>query len=145
MLLVIANLVGCGRAKYEDVSHQARYSALINKQYRTRVALPVLGITDDRNYRQVIDYYLLTGTPSISGPEVVTRVALSPGSLVQPLQVMICTNCVGSVIRIVVKINSGEDYADKPVFVPDIGDLITTSADGRSITLNPLIFEPNAN
>ena len=141
LLLAVAVLMGCGPAKYEDVSHLPQYSNLIGAEYRTRVALQVLGITDDPDYRPVIEYYLLTGTPSISGPEVVTRQVLAAGSLVQPITAMKCVNCAYSGMRIAVRINSGNDYPDESVFVESMGNMISSSAGGAT-TLNPNVFEP---
>jgi hypothetical protein len=138
-------LAACIQAKYEDVSHLARYSPLVDTEYRTRLALQILGITSDRNYEPVIDYYLLTGTPSIGGPEVVTRAALPPGMGVTPIGVMKCTNCLFSSIRVVVQIHSGAEHADKPVFLQNVGDrALFTSSDGEPTTLNPLVFEASS-
>lgn len=140
-LLAIAIGAGCIQAKYEDVSDLPAYGDLIAKQFKTQVALQVLGITGDRNYRPVVDYYLLVGTPGIAGPEVVERSPLPAGSLVEVVEVSRCTNCAYLAIRIGVRIIRKDAYDEKAVFIDDRGDLVETGADGRSTTLNPDRFK----
>ena len=143
VLLFLATTItlGCGPAKYEDVSDLADYTALMENEYRTRRDLQVLGITTDRNYEPVTAYYLIMGTPSIAGPEVVERRHLPAGSLVDVVKVTRCTNCALSAVRIEVGISPGEEFAGKPVFVDDRGNLVDTGADGGSTVLNPNLFE----
>lgn len=141
VLLSIAVTAGCGPAQYEDVSNLPTYSALVGNKYRTLRHLQVLGITTDRDYEPVVDYYLIMGTPSIAGPEVAERRALPAGSLVEVVNAMLCTNCVLPALRLEARIGSGEGFGGKPVFVDDRGDLVGESADGRSIVLNSDVFE----
>lgn len=138
-------LAACSRAIYEDVSHEAMYSHLIGKEFRTRQKLLVYGITDDQNYRPPVDYYLIMGPPGIGGPEVLQRNVLDVGAIVKVVRVEHCTNCFGQHNdRFEVAVRADFLHTGKPVFVKGIGEELEADRSG-GIILSGRFFEPVSN
>lgn len=64
-------MAGCTfQVKHSDVSHEAGYTQIIGKTYRTKQKLLLFGIKIDRNGNRT-DNHFLTTTPGVGGPEVV--------------------------------------------------------------------------
>ena len=140
-MLLIGVLLGCDSAKYEDVRALPRYAALMDGEFRTRRALQLIGISTDRNYKPVVEYRLLVGTPGIAGPEVVERLPLLAGSRVKVVEITRCTNCLVAPVRIQIRIGPGDTVGDTPLFLDDRGNLLMGGGDYEPLTLNPDLFE----
>lgn len=141
VVFLLASL-GCFSAKYEDFSHEARYAGLVGETYRTAVELVVHGVTADKNYNPVVDYYVVTEKPGFGGPEVVSQKRLPPGSLIRINGFLRCTKCLGSSERIRISIETGEEYSGATVLLKDVGNMTMVEADGTSVAMNPMLFEP---
>ena len=101
VLLALVSVTGCMQAaEYEDVSEAKGFDRLVGKRFQTRQELEILGITNDRTYRPRIDYYVITGRPSIGGREVLERNILGTGTVVEVTRILRCANCLGETYRI---------------------------------------------
>lgn len=109
--------LGC-KSQYEDISHYKEYANIIGKTYRILEPLKIYGITRDRNYRKVIDFYDVTEFPGISGPEVVTEDILKNGTLIQIEKVKRCSNCwFYKFVDLEIKVLSGDFKASAPILI----------------------------
>jgi len=143
-LLTVVMLSGCTMpaANYEDVSKEAPYKRLIGKRFRTLTHLQIRGITDAEAFRPPIDYYFITGTPSIGGPEVLERSSLVAGSVLEVTRILRCTNCpLDDDLHVQVTISSDQLHEGTPVYVVDVGNLLDKDVD-KNVTLNSEFFEP---
>jgi hypothetical protein len=77
LLLALPFLVaGCGMKEYADASVLPENARLIGKEFRTPTDAVIHGVTLDRNYKKVVDIYVITDKPGFDGPEVVSRSVL---------------------------------------------------------------------
>lgn len=82
-------------AKFEDASDEAAYRPYIGAIYVSQVPMHLSGVNAPPGYGKTIDYYRLNpATPSWSGPELITRETLPPGTLIEVEAVERCTNCI---------------------------------------------------
>lgn len=82
-------------AKFQEVSHEQAFSAYVGAQYTLKVPMHLSGVNLPPGYRKVIDLYSIHPTsPTWSGPELVTRDTLTPGTILIVESVHRCTNCI---------------------------------------------------
>lgn len=110
-------LFGCDFIEYDDISSEEQSAPFINTKYKSQKELLVYGITLDRNYKQVIDYYTIMEPPGIGGPEVVSKDILPKDTVVKILRVERCNNCFPFPAhkRLVVKILSSSKFSSSLV------------------------------
>ena len=74
-------MIGCYQIEYDDVS--AEFPNLIGSRYRTIDQLNMHGVTNDRNYEQIIDVYYLAKPSGFGGREVFTNDPLPMGTVLR--------------------------------------------------------------
>jgi hypothetical protein len=96
-LLLAGLALSCGcntRARFEEVSSAPAYSRYIGEEYVLKVPMHISGVNLPPGYRKIIDIYVVNPTsPSWTGPELVTRETLPPGTVITVESVHRCTNC----------------------------------------------------
>lgn len=87
--------LGCTTAAtYADVSAQLAYRELTGARYELRVPMHLSGVNAPPGYEKTIDFYTVSpASPGWSGPELVSRCTLPPGTWVAVRGVRRCTNC----------------------------------------------------
>lgn len=111
-------MIGC-RAKYEDMSHDVKYSHLIGHKYVLTKKLLIYGITLDANYKKQIDIYTIHRPPGIGGPEVLTGNYLLPGTKMEIKKVVKCINCLPPSVKFEIEILFEETFQDHPILLSE--------------------------
>ena len=137
LLLALAfALFGC-QQQFDDISSDKNYTHLINETYQSLQVLRLHGVTQDRNYAKLIDYYAVTALPGMSGPEIVSVRALDAGSVFEIEQILRCNNCLlTSPVVISINILSENLPPEVPI---KLYRLRVEGADGR-VELDPDYF-----
>lgn len=96
LLVMLASTLGCNtRAKFQEVSQERAYSGFIGAEYVLNVPMHLSGVNLPPGYRKVIDVYRLNPVSRTwTGPELVTRETLPPGTLLVVESIHRCTNCI---------------------------------------------------
>ena len=92
LFLLLFILAGC-KAEYEDVSNKAKFSNLINTEYRTLEALSINAVNLGDNQRKEIDVYIVTKKPGMGGRYVIKNFDLKSGSEIRIEKILRCKNC----------------------------------------------------
>jgi hypothetical protein len=94
-VVTFAILSGCNtRAKFEDVSNKGDYRSYIGVEYVLKVPTHLSGVNLPPGHRKVIDVYVVNPASStFTGPELVSRDTLPPGTLIIVDSVHRCKNC----------------------------------------------------
>lgn len=122
-LLLIAGVLGvCGcetAQKFEDVSSAPAYRAYVGARYELTVAMHLSGVNAPPGYEKTVDYYVVgPASPSWSGPELITRDTLPPGTVLEVDAVRRCTNCLfGQVVEANVRIHDYRTQFHRPVHI----------------------------
>ena len=92
IISLVVLICGC-RQKFVSISEVSPYNSLVGTTFQSLVPMRLHGITSDKDYKQQVDYYVLTASTGISGPEVVTNRDLPAETRITILDVQRCTNC----------------------------------------------------
>lgn len=97
-MLALAVLLceGCsGPVAFQDVSTDPGYHPYVGAAYELKVPMHLSGVNAPPGYAKRVDYYTVNpASPSWSGPELITRETLPPGTTVSVASVRRCTNCI---------------------------------------------------
>lgn len=138
--IFIVFLVSCCTPSYRDVSGSAEYVHLIGREFRSLDQLMIYGVSYDKRYETIAEF-VIAEKPGFGGPEVLTRDVLPIHSLIQVNQIMACTNCLYSGMRIVVEVKSDDTYDGEIVSLEDRGNILVPRSDGTAARMNPRLFE----
>jgi hypothetical protein len=132
LALLVVVIAGCNQ-KFEDISLSPEFSSILGTKYVVKKALMIHGVTADIGQENV-QYFAITRTPGMGGPEVVSSEPLVVGSVVLVTKVERCSNCLfGSPIHVVVELIADTLSPQVPVRIyqlqsrKDNGDLSLTS------------------
>lgn len=139
-VFMAALVAGCPQAKYQDASDAEQYSDLAGSRYQTNAELVLHGVSYDRGPKKTIDEYVITEKPGFGGPEVITRATLKKGTTLQIKRVLVCTNCLTSMVKFDVEVDPPLTSTSVPVSLEGgVSDNLTRAQDGR-VTLPPDLF-----
>ncbi|WP_027950616.1 hypothetical protein [Haliea salexigens] len=132
LALLVVVIAGCNQ-KFEDISSSPEFRSMIGTKYVVKKALLIHGVTPDIGQEHV-QYFAITRTPGMGGPEVLSSEPLVVGSVVLVTKVERCSNCLfGSPIHIVVELIAGTLSPQVPVRIYQLrsikenGDVFLTS------------------
>lgn len=95
LIVCVACIFICGgcQQQFDDISasHEARL--IVGREFLSSQPLVALGVTTDQNYRGGVTYYSIKKLPGASGPEILDRFVLPPGTRIKIIKVLRCTNC----------------------------------------------------
>ena len=116
---LVLGMMGCNSKDFRDVSAEASLSHFIGTIYKTKKELIICGIAKDIGYPKIVDYYTVMEPPGIGGPEVLSRQALPPDTLMKTIRVERCNNCPPFFLeqRWVVDVLSSKTFKDHPVVI----------------------------
>ncbi len=123
-LFLIAGLsIFCGcqtQQKYEDVSTTEAYRAYVGARYELKGTMHLSGVNAPPGYEQTVDYYVVNpASPSWSGPELITRDLLPPGTVIQVESVHRCTNCLfEKLIKAQIRLPNYRTQLSLPIHIP---------------------------
>lgn len=138
ILILTMTILSCSSTmEFNDISSTKPYKDLIGKNFKSIKELKLNGVTDDRNYKQTIDRYVLTGPRGMGGPEIIFSTSLKPGITIEVKKALECSNCwFGSPIKLIVSSNLPDL---NEVVLIDLYRLRVEDQDGK-ITLDPDYF-----
>lgn len=116
----LSMVCGCSTPqKFEDVSSRPGYHAFIGAKYELQVAMHLSGVNAPPGYEKTVDYYVIDPTsPSWSGPELITRETLPPGTEITVESVRRCTNCpFEDVVSAEVRISDYRPHFSRPIHI----------------------------
>lgn len=95
ILAIVAVFSGCNtRARFEDVSKQRAYGSYVGEEYVLKVPMHLSGVNLPPGYHKIIDVYVVNPVShTFTGPELITRDTLPPGTMIVVDSVHRCTNC----------------------------------------------------
>jgi len=143
-VLMSAWLTNCHAAQYEDASNTGVYGGLVGNEYQTLNELFIHGVTYDKNYKnykKVIDEYVVTNKPGCGGPEVVERKTLKSGSIIKIKKAMRCATCAYSSVKYVTDIKLPQTGSSIPISLTGIGGEKIAIDKGGQLSLNPELFK----
>ncbi len=135
LFLLLFILAGC-KAGYEDVSNEAKYSNLINAEYRTLEALSINGVNLGDNQRKEIDVYTVTKKPGLGGRYVIKNFDLKSGSEIRIKKILRCKNCFPSKIIFSIDILSESLTPNRPI---QLVNLSVKNSEGE-LVMDSVIF-----
>ena len=94
LTIILTLLLGCWFSRFEDVSDDPRYSSYIGRTYQSVAESLLIAVTMERDYAPILDHYVIAPLPGFTGPEVLSRAPLPPGTLLRVARVERCTNCL---------------------------------------------------
>ena len=116
----LCTVCGCNTPqKFEDVSSRPAYRAYIGAKYELQVAMHISGVNAPPGYEKTVDYYVINPTtPSWSGPELISRDTLAPGTEIMVDSVRRCTNCpFEEVVSAEVRISGDRGQFSRPIHI----------------------------
>lgn len=110
ILLLGGFLVACKKIELEDVSHDPKYKALIDKCFRIKEDVWVTAVTLDKNYKKQVNKISLVPGVGFTGPEVVWREHFGKNEIIQVTRVLTPKSSLLSGARYIVKFKSTDRY-----------------------------------
>jgi hypothetical protein len=112
-------MVGCKLKEFSDISNEPRVSKLIGIKCISKKELFIYGISNDPDYKKVVDDYTVMEPPGIGGSEVVSKDVLPIGTSFKIVRVERCNNCFPFKAneRLVIELLSNSKFKDRPVTI----------------------------
>jgi len=111
---------GC-TLKYENVSEHPGYLSLLNTRFSLKKEMYISGVNLPPGYGKDINIYIISPThPTWTGPEVITRDILKPGTILKVKSVRRSINSVlreGKKVEAVVVVDPYEKDANVPIVI----------------------------
>jgi hypothetical protein len=111
---------GCNTPqRFEDVSSSLASRAYVGARYELQVAMHLSGVNAPPGYEKTVDYYVIDPvSPSWSGPELITRDVLAPGTEIIVDSVRRCINCpFDEIVSAAVRISGEPTPLGRPIYV----------------------------
>jgi len=115
----LIGISGCKLQKFTDISSDPKVSHLIGTKYTSTKELFIYGISNDPNYKKIVDNYTVMEPPGIGGPEVISKDVLPIGTSFKIIRVERCNNCFPFKAneRLVIELLSSSKFKDHPVTI----------------------------
>lgn len=127
--------------QYADVSGDPSFGGLIGATYQTLEDLEVLGITMDRDYKQIVDHFVIAAKPNFAGREVVSRERLKKGTLLRVSRILECSNCIfADGLEVEVDVLGSDRYAGAHVQLWSVPAILPRNSREQGLELNPALF-----
>lgn len=108
--------------RFEEVSADPAYQSYVGVEYVLTVPMQLSGVNAPPGYGKTVDYYVVDAPASNwSGPELVTRVTLPPGTRLRVESVLRCTTCYldgGARIKAGIRLLDYRTPVDRPIHIP---------------------------